>query len=72
MYLVSVLLYFFLSFFVFVYEKLYRYIVNAVVCLEYSVSFLSEFHEVKCPDEMGWVAGCGRCACDDLKELPPT
>ena len=57
MYLVSVLLYFFLLFFVFVYEKLYRYIVNAVACLEYSVSFLSEFHEVECPDDIG--LGCG-------------
>ena len=36
---------------------MYRYIHNAVVCLEYSVSFLSEFHEVECPDGIG--LGCG-------------
>ena len=36
---------------------MYRYIQNTVVCLEYSVSFLSEFHEVECPDRIG--LGCG-------------
>ena len=36
---------------------MYRYIHNAVVCLECSVSFLSEFHEVECLDGIG--LGCG-------------
>ena len=55
--LVSVLLYCCLSFFVSVFEKLYWYIHNAVLCVEYPVSFLTEFHEVECRDGIG--LGCG-------------
>ena len=35
-----------------------------------SVSFMSEFHEVWCPDGIGWVSGCGHFHIDDRKSFP--
>ena len=38
--------------------------------LEYSVSFLTEFHEVKCPDHIGRVAGKGKILIGDALKFP--
>ena len=35
-----------------------------------SVSFMSEFHEVWCPNGIGWVSGCGHFHIDDRKCFP--
>ena len=37
---------------------------------EYSVSFMTEFHEVKCPDHMGRVAGFGKILIRVALEFP--
>ena len=37
----------------------------------YSVSFMTEFHEVECPDPIGRVAGSGRIASGQIFKFPP-
>ena len=37
---------------------------------EYFVSFMTEFHEVKCPDQIGRVSGCGLISIGGVLEFP--